>query len=170
MEARQGNALQALRGVQAFIDAHADILGPVSRAGTRRKFDAQVAALREHVETQSGSDMVARGGTRKLCALRRALIDDHMRPIACIAAAELRSVPEFHPFRVPAARPTTERLYAAALGMVDAAEPHACGRVRGSGTRHGLPRAALRRGGRDARASRFTHTGTCAARRRDARH
>jgi hypothetical protein len=48
-----------------------------------------------------------------------------MRPIARIAAAELDSEPGLEVFRMPRGTPTAAVLHATAMGMAEAAEPHA---------------------------------------------
>jgi hypothetical protein len=123
MQTRQGNILQALRGVQAFLDAHPE-LATVASSGARKKLDAQVDELNIHVQMQSGSILAAKGDTQKQYALRQILLTEFMAPIARIARAELPQTPELEPLRMPRGRVSTERLHAAALGMAKAAEPH----------------------------------------------
>jgi hypothetical protein len=125
MQNRQGNTLQSLRGIQAFLDDHADTLGAVATSGARKKFDALVAAASEHVVMQSSSLLSARGATQKLYALREDLLLGHMAPIARLAAAELTLTPELSPLKMPRGKSSTEVLYAAAVGMGEAAEHHA---------------------------------------------
>ena len=125
LEIRTGNVLQALRGVQKFIDDHAAELGDVATSGAKQKLDAQVAALAAHSENQSGSTLEMRGATQKQYSMRDVLRRDHMAPIASIARADLPSTPELRPLRMPRGRPTTENLHSAATGMAQAAEPYA---------------------------------------------
>ena len=61
------------------------------------------------------------GATRKHQTLRRALMRDHMLPIARIAAADLPDTPEVQPLKMPAGRPSAQRLAAAAYGMAESA-------------------------------------------------
>ena len=124
MQTRQGNVLQALRGVQEFLDEHAAKLGVIVNSGARKKLDAQVEALNLHVLTQSQSDLTSQGATQKQNALRHTVLHDHMAPIARIARAELPDTPEVEPLRMPQERLSTERLYATAIGMAKAAELH----------------------------------------------
>jgi hypothetical protein len=125
MQTRQGNTLQALRGVQAFLDAHAETLTTVAACGARKTLDTQIEEVSAHVMAQSGSHLASQGATQKQYALRQALLADHMAPIARIAAADLPLTPELHPLKMPKGRPSTEKLGAAAKGMADAAEPYA---------------------------------------------
>ena len=125
MQTIQGTRLESLRAVQAFLIEHADRLPDVADSGARRKFDGILAELSRHVADQSGSALAAQGATRKLHALRRALIRDHMLPISTIASAEFTVAPEVEPFRVPRGNPAVHKLAAAAHGMAKAAAPHA---------------------------------------------
>jgi hypothetical protein len=122
MQIVQGNTLQSLRAVQAFLDAHADLLASVANSGARKKLDAQVEGLSTHVATQSGSGLASKGATQKQRALRLTLLQDHMAPIARIAAADLPHTPELLPLKMPRGTPSTETLFAAATGMADTAE------------------------------------------------
>jgi hypothetical protein len=125
MQSRQGTILQSLRGVQQFLDAHADKLGAVQATGARRRLDAEVDRLNQHAVSQEADKLGARGSTQGYYALRDILRTDHMAPIARIAALELPNVPELNPFRMPSNKLTAENLRAAAIGMVGAAEAHA---------------------------------------------
>ena len=125
MQITQGNTLQALRGIQAFLDAHADVLGAVVTSGARRKLDAQVVALDAHVKAQGGNELAARDATQAQYAARDVLLQEHMAPIARIAAVELPRSPETQPLRMPGGRLSTELLYGAAVAMADEAERHA---------------------------------------------
>lgn len=123
MQTRQGSMLQSLRNVEAFLDQHADVLADVVKSGTRQKLADAIAALSTHVAGQAGSRLASKGATRKHYALRRALIRDHMAPVARIAAADLPRTPELAPLRMPPQNLPAEKLAAAAYGMADAAKP-----------------------------------------------
>ena len=125
MRITQGSVLESLRSVQAFIDAHADALGPVPTCGTRKRLDDIVTSLDGYAGTQVGSQLASKGATQKHYTLRRTLLHDHMAPIAKIAASEFPDIPEFDPLRMPKGRPTAERLKAAAYGMAETATPFA---------------------------------------------
>jgi hypothetical protein len=62
---------------------------------------------------------------RRKQTLRQAQLRDHLAKIARIAKADLPSVPELQPLRMPKGKPTVEKLAAAATGMADTAKPHA---------------------------------------------
>lgn len=125
MENTQGNCLQSLLNVQAFLADHAERFPDVMRAGTRRKLDALVAEVGRLVVEQERSRLVERGLTKRIQVLRRAVLRDHMTPIARIARAELLEMPVVEPLRLPKARVTSPQLAAAAKGMAEAAAPHA---------------------------------------------
>lgn len=125
MEKTQGNCLQSLLNVQAFLADHAERLPDVVRAGTRRKLDALVAEVGRMAVEQERSRIVERGLTKRIHVLRRELLRDHMTPIARIASAELIETPAVEPLRLPRVRITSQRLAAAARGMAEAATRHA---------------------------------------------
>jgi hypothetical protein len=117
--------LQSLRAVQAFLEVNADKLSTVAATGARKRLDDVITDLATHASDQTGSYLASQGATQKQRALRRVLLRDHMAPIARIAKADLPLTPEIEPLRMPAGRPTAERLSALASGMAKAASPHA---------------------------------------------
>lgn len=123
MQSRQGNMLQSLRAVEEFLDTNAAILGDVVNTGTRRKLATVIAALDATVTEQAGNSVVAQGGTRHYKALRRALVRDHMAPIARMAIADLPPTPQVEALRMPNRNWSAARLAGAAHGMAVAAEP-----------------------------------------------
>lgn len=125
MRTTEATQLQSLRAVQSFLDRHRHALADVANGGARRRLDATLAGLDQHVVDQAASDLEARGHTQRYRALRRRLIRTHMAPIALIARAAEPPVPALDPFRLPRGKPTAHRLAALAHGMADAAAPHA---------------------------------------------
>lgn len=125
MRTRQGSVFQSLRSVRAFLTANAAALGAIPGSGARKRLDDIVVALDGHAGAQSGTNLAAQSATQKHHVLRRALLHDHMAPIARIAASELPDSPELAPLRMPKGRPSAERLRALAYGMADAATPFA---------------------------------------------
>lgn len=125
MQSRQGNILTSLRGIQDFLDTHADKLGAIASTGARRRLDIEVDRLNKHAESQEADKLSARGATQRFYASREILRDHHMAPIARIAALELTHIPELIPFKMPSSKLTAEKLHAAAIGMAGAAEVHA---------------------------------------------
>src|SRR5258707_8692085 len=112
MQTMQGRALESLRAVQAFLDAHADKLAAVVNSGQRKKLDAIVAEVDGHERAQGGNNLAAQTATQSHRSLREVLLREHMTPIATIAAAELPDAPEVQPLRLPRGKPSIERLRA----------------------------------------------------------
>jgi len=125
MRTTEANQLHTLRAVQAFLDRHRPALPGIATGGARRRLDATLAALEQHVADQAGSELGARGHTQRYRALRRRLIRAHLAPIALIARAAEPPVPSLEPFRLPRGKPTAHILAAMAYGMAEAAVPHA---------------------------------------------
>jgi hypothetical protein len=125
MQSLQGNLLQSLRAVEDFLDAHAARLDGVVRSGTRQKLGESIAALEMYVVEQAGSSMASQGATQHSRALRRALVRDHMAPIARLVQADLPAAPQVDALRMPDPAWSVERLSAAALGMAQEAAPYA---------------------------------------------
>lgn len=125
MQTRQGNMLQSLRAVRDFIEAHQAELPGATASGARKKLDAAIADLSTHVANQSGGTVSVQSGTKKVQALRIALLRVHMAPISRIAQVELPGTQELLPLRAPRGNPSTERLVATARGMAQAAESNA---------------------------------------------
>jgi hypothetical protein len=121
MQTKQGSTLQSLRNVEDFLDQHADVLADIVQGGSRRKLDDVIKALEVHVSRQAASALESRGATQQHYARRRALLRDHMAPIARIAVLELSQCPQLAAFRMPRTDIAAERLAAAAFGMASAA-------------------------------------------------
>lgn len=125
MQSVQGNLLQSLRAVEEFLDANAARLDGVVRSGTRIKLGESIAALEMYVVEQAGSSMASQGATQHSRALRRALVRDHMAPIARLVEANLPPAPQVDALRMPDPAWSVEKLAAAALGMASEAAPYA---------------------------------------------
>jgi hypothetical protein len=121
MQTVQGNMLQSLRNVEVFLEQNANRLDGVVQSDVRQRLTDAVAALQGHVSAQSDGTFGAKGATQKHQALRRALVRDHMLPIARIAAADLPDTPEVQPLKMPKGGPSVQRLAAAAYGMAETA-------------------------------------------------
>jgi hypothetical protein len=121
MQTRQGNMLQALRNVEVFLEQNAEELDGVVKSDVKQRLNDAIAALQVNVSAQSDGTFGSKGATQKHQALRRALIRDHMLPIARIAAADLPDTPEVQPLKMPPGTPTAQRLAAAAYGMAETA-------------------------------------------------
>ncbi len=125
LQTAQGNMLQSLRAVQAFLDQNASLLGDIGKTGARQQLDAAVEQLSAHASDQSGLNLAAQAATKRHDTLRQVLIRDHMAPIARIARADLPPTPSIEPLRMPKVRLTSEKLAAYAAGMGKAAAPFA---------------------------------------------
>ena len=82
MQLRQGNVLQTLRGIQGFLDTHAEALGAVVTSGARKKLDTQVAVLDAHVKAQGGNELAAKEATLSQHTARTVLLREHMALLA----------------------------------------------------------------------------------------
>src|SRR5207249_2899951 len=100
-----------------FLNDNADRLASVVQTGARKRLDDAIKTLDGHKTDQDGGTLTSRGLTRKQRSLRVELLRDHMSSIARIAKADLPNTPEFSALRMPAGKPTPERLAAAASGM-----------------------------------------------------
>jgi hypothetical protein len=124
MQTEQGNIMLSLQAAQEFLDRHPEKLDGVLKTGARQRLDEIIAVAEGHAAQQVGSAIAARGATQAQAALRTALLQDHMAPIARIAKVDLPRTPQLKPLLMPSGRPTIQRLAAAASGMAEAAAPH----------------------------------------------
>ncbi len=125
MRTSQGKVFHSLKNVQGFLSTNAAALGAVVTSGTAKRLDDIVSKLEAHVQTQGNAETAGKEATQKHYLLRRALIAEHMTPIARIAVAELPASPELLPLRMPRGDPSAVRLHTVAQGMAGAAERHA---------------------------------------------
>jgi hypothetical protein len=125
MRTGQGNMLQSLRNVEAFLEENADTLDGVVKTGARQRLAKAITELAAHTSEQTGNTLASQGATKRQQALRKALLRDHMAPIVRIAEADLPKTPDVEPLRMPLGKPPAQKLAAAAYGMAKAASPHA---------------------------------------------
>jgi len=125
MRTSQGKVFLSLKNVQAFLGANAAALGAVVTSGAAKRLDDIVTKLEAHVQSQGNAEAAAKETTQKHYLLRRALLLEHMTPIARIAAAELPASPELLPLRMPKGDPSAVRLHTLAQGMAGVADRHA---------------------------------------------
>jgi hypothetical protein len=123
MKHRQSHVLETLRQVQVFLDANATAIGPAF-ASSRRNLDDVVTQLTTYANAQEVGTISSRGETAKQRALRDALREDHMEPIAEVARQKLRDVPEFRALVMPPSNATSTQLIARATAMAEAAQAH----------------------------------------------
>ena len=112
------------RRIQAFLVANDSVLGTINKSGMRADLDAIVTALGESGGSQAAGRVNAIGETAKQRTLRLALRLNHMRPIASVAKAKLRSVPNFQAMTMPDPNIRVVSLLAHAHGMAEAAAPY----------------------------------------------
>jgi hypothetical protein len=122
MQATHITILGTLQRVQRFMDTNAETLGEINTSGYRHILDDVVDTLTGHAVTQSASKRVGSGETAKQRVLRSSLKLNSMRPIAAVAAGQLRNVPEFAALKMPQANATSARLIADAGAMQTAAK------------------------------------------------
>ena len=113
--------LETLRRIQRFLDDNVASLDGVNESSARKRLDETVTQMGSHAITQVAGRRTAQGETAKQRALRLALRNDHMRPIAVIAEQKLREQPEFTLLRLPSWNARGPRLTAAARDMANAA-------------------------------------------------
>jgi hypothetical protein len=101
----------------------------------RQKLDAVTAELDTFAADQAGHVLVAKGTIQKQGALRRALLRDHMTPIAGVARAELSHTPEIASLLMPKGNSSAGKLALHSTAMAHAATP-----FREVFTRAGLPK------------------------------
>ena len=122
MQTVQGNMLESLTRVSAFLDEHAELLPGVAKSGARTRLDAAIARLDDHVNNQGKSNIEAKKSTQSQHALRAVLVRDHMSVIARIARATLPNTPEVAALRMPKISTSLARLGAAAHEMANGAD------------------------------------------------
>jgi len=115
------STLNTLTRVQRFLDENGPTLGDINSSGYRVILDDAVDKLSAHAGDQTATKRVAAAQTAKERVLRNALKLNHMRPIATVAAAQLRQVPEFAALKMPATTSTSRGLIASATAMSKAA-------------------------------------------------
>jgi hypothetical protein len=121
MQSDHAAVLSTLTRVQRFLDANGDALGSINQSGSRQILDDVVTTLASHAVNQTSSKRIGAAQVAKERVLRNALKLNQMRPIATIAAAQLRQVPEFTALKMPPATSTSRALIAWAGAMSDAA-------------------------------------------------
>jgi hypothetical protein len=124
MIAQQIRKFDMLRRVQQLMDAFAAELTLVNATAARKELDQLVKDMGANESTQAFSTLNAKGQTAALATLRHDLVEEHMRPVATIAAAHLRTVPNFKAFQVPLAQVKVAVLVQDATAMAEAARPY----------------------------------------------
>jgi len=124
MQSKQERIYNTARRIQTFLDANDAALGTINKSGMRSELDAVVAALGINSGQQAAGRVNALGETARQRRLRLALRLNHMRPIASVAKARLRDVPNFKSLTLPPAGIRVAGFIAHAQAMAEAAEPY----------------------------------------------
>ncbi|HEY2377456.1 MAG TPA: hypothetical protein VGH98_15870 [Gemmatimonadaceae bacterium] len=124
MKVQQIRKFDMLRRVQQFLDEFAAKLFAATAAATRQALDQLVEDMRVNEAEQASNTLNAKGQTAAKAALRDKLVKDHMRPVALMAAAHLRDVPEFKALQVPKLSVKVALLVQDANAMAEAAKPY----------------------------------------------
>ena len=121
----QQHEQEALRRVQSFLEAHADVVGPLEDSEARKQLDDSLAKLDAHALVQGTATLEGSGQTQRKRQLAGALKSEHMLPIAKFARARFQGVPDVAALTQSGSRFHGNKLVAAARAMATAALPHA---------------------------------------------
>ena len=124
MRVQQIRKFDMLRRVQQFLDEFAAKLFGATAAAARQALDQVVEDMRVNEAEQASNTLSAKSQTAVQEVLRGKLVHDHMRPVALIAAAHLRDVPEFKALQVPKVGVKAAVLVQDANAMAEAAKPY----------------------------------------------
>jgi len=125
VKASHASTLNTLTRVQRFLDINGPSLGDINASGYRKILDDVVDKLSGHAADQTTTKRAASAEAAKERVLRNALKLNHMRPIATVANAQLRQVPDFVALKMPAKTATSRTLIAWAAAMKAAAGEYA---------------------------------------------
>ncbi|HEY2163912.1 MAG TPA: hypothetical protein VGH04_07980 [Gemmatimonadaceae bacterium] len=121
MKASHATTLNTLTRVQRFLDLNGPSLGDINASGYRKILDDVVDRLSGHAADQTTTKRTAAAEAAKERVLRNALKLNHLRPIATVANAQLRQVPEFAALKMPPKNATSRTLITWAAAMRAAA-------------------------------------------------
>jgi hypothetical protein len=124
MRVQQIRKFDMLRRVQQFLDEFAAKLFGATAPAARKALDQVVEDMRVNEAAQASNTLNAKSQTAAQAVLRDKLVTDHMRPVALIAAAHLRDVPEFQALKVPNVDVKAAVLVQDANAMAEAAKPY----------------------------------------------
>src|ERR1041385_7311046 len=123
MRLHQQHEQEALRRVQAFLDTHDSVVGPLKDSEARKQLDDAVAKLAAHTLDQGTARLEASGQTHRQRQLAGALKSEHMQPIAKFALAKLVGVPDVAALTKSGSSLEGNKLVSAARAMATAAFP-----------------------------------------------
>ena len=124
MKASHAATLNTLSRVQRFLDQNGSTLGDINTSGYRKILDDVVDKLSGHAANQTTTKRAAAAESAKERVLRNALKVNHLRPIATVAAAQLRQVPDFAALKMPPKNATSRALISWAAAMKTAASEY----------------------------------------------
>ena len=124
MEYTQGSIVATLHTVLAFLDKYAAQLGGLATSGAKNMIAEACASLDAFGREQEDQAMIARMATTKRVNARQALIAEHMRPIANVAAAEFNNYRELTALHMPRLNVNDQALIQKARAMASAARGH----------------------------------------------
>ena len=124
MHWRQESVYAAARRAQKFLDENASVLGPETKGPQRKDLNRAVGGFMASAAEQSLAQTQRRGRTKDKNKLRKALFDDHLRPIAHIARKRLGDTKEIFNMRVPGKRTSDTMLVMKARAMAKGAGGH----------------------------------------------
>jgi hypothetical protein len=127
LKARQGIVFDTLRRIQNWLTASDATLGTplISTTTGRQKLDGLVTQMSTAADSQAAGKVNAKNETANQRNLRLALRLDHMRPIAHVAKATLKDVPQFSALVMPPSDMSAANLVPYANGMAQAAQQYA---------------------------------------------
>lgn len=117
--------LAALRQAQHFLDVNASTLGTVNTTGARKTLDATIDTIAGLAERQDSHRIQVTGERTNELRLAEALRRRYVRPIVEIAKQKLPEVAQLSNVTLPPANSNSTVLVSRALGIADAAQPHA---------------------------------------------
>ena len=121
MKSSHAATLNTLSRVQRFLDQNGPTLGDINASGYRKILDDVVGKLSAHAADQTTTKRTAAAEAAKERVLRNALKLNHMRPVATVAGAQLRQVPDFVALKMPPRNATSRTLISWAAAMKTAA-------------------------------------------------
>lgn len=126
MQYEQGSLQTTVGAVLGFLDKYAERLGArVMESGARQRVIEIATVLDTNGREQAARDLAARAATIRRRAARRALIAEHMYPIAVVASTEIDNFAQLAALHMPPLRVNDEQLIQLARGMASAATEQA---------------------------------------------
>ena len=123
METQHGKLIEALNRVDQFLEKNGSAMEGVVTSTAHQEFTASRNRLVEHMTSQNEHQRGIRNGVITMRALRKRLVEQHMRPIAILARAQL-PVGERSALTVPTNNRPFAAFVAAGAGMARAAKTH----------------------------------------------